>query len=125
MTLQPTDPSGPVQYETPFAAVPNTPDIVMYEINERAFSSTGNFAGILPRLDSIKALGVNVLWLMPIHPIGVTKTVNSPYCVADYQKVNPEYGTLEDLRKLVREAHNRKMAVVLDWVANHTSWDNP
>jgi glycosidase len=125
MTIQPTDPSGPVQYETPFAAVPNTPDIVMYEINERAFSPTGNFAGILPRLDSIKALGVNVLWLMPIHPIGVTKTVNSPYCVADYQKVNPEYGTLEDLRKLVREAHNRKMAVVLDWVANHTSWDNP
>lgn len=113
------------QYETPFAEVPNTSDIVMYEINERAFSTSGTLAGILPRLDSIKALSVNVIWLMPIHPIGVINTVNSPYCVKDYMEVNPEYGTLEDLRTLVREAHKRKMAVILDWAANHTSWDNP
>lgn len=124
-TPQTPDSTGPVQYETPFKEVPNTSDIVLYEINERAFSTSGNLAGILPRLDSIQALGVNVIWLMPIHPIGLIKTVNSPYCIQNYQEVNPEYGTLEDLRTLVREAHKRKMAVILDWVANHTSWDNP
>lgn len=122
MIVVPTD---PVQYETPFAEVPATSDIVMYEINERAFSTSGTFSGILPRLDSIKALGVNVIWLMPIHPIGVTNSVNSPYCVTNFKEVNPEYGNLENLRTLIREAHNRKMAVILDWVANHTSWDNP
>ncbi|MFZ4706727.1 MAG: alpha-amylase family glycosyl hydrolase [Bacteroidales bacterium] len=120
-----TDSTLVPQYETPFAEVPEISDVVMYEINERAFSTTGTFAGILPRLDSIKALSVNVIWLMPIHPIGVLNTVNSPYCVKNYLKVNPDYGTLEDLRTLVREAHKRKMAVILDWAANHTSWDNP
>lgn len=118
-------PGDPEQYETPFAEIPSTADQVLYEINERAFSATGDFAGILPRLDSIKALGVNVIWLMPIHPIGQIKTVNSPYCIKNYLEVNPEYGNLEDLRTLVREAHARKMAVILDWAANHTSWDNP
>jgi glycosidase len=114
----------PPQYETPFADIPATSDIIMYEINERAFSSSGTFAGILPRLDSIKDLGVNVIWLMPIFPIGVLKSINSPYCVKNYREVNSEYGNLEDLRTLVREAHTRKMAIILDWVANHTSWDN-
>lgn len=115
----------PDQYETPFQNVPAAADIVMYEINQRAFSVQGNLTGILPRLDSIKDLGVNVIWLMPIHPIGAVNSVNSPYSVKNYLEVNPEYGTLEDLRTLVREAHKRNMAVILDWVANHTSWDNP
>jgi glycosidase len=114
----------PSQYGTPFSEVPETPDIVMYEINERAFSATGDFAGITERLDSIEALGVNVIWLMPVHPIGEVNSVNSPYCVKDYYGVNPEYGSLSDLRELVQEAHDRGMAVILDWVANHTSWDN-
>lgn len=113
------------QYETPFADIPATNELVVYEINQRAFSQQGTLAGILPRLDSIKALGVNLIWLMPIHPIGTTNSVNSPYCVANYLQVNPEFGNLENLRTLVREAHKRKMAVILDWVANHTSWDNP
>lgn len=124
VTQQNTVIPDPPQYETPYADVPATSDIIMYEINERAFSVTGNIAGIMPRLDSIKDLGVNVIWLMPIYPIGVIKSINSPYCVKNYREVNPEYGNLEDLRTLVREAHNRKMAVILDWVANHTSWDN-
>ncbi|MEI7499261.1 MAG: alpha-amylase family glycosyl hydrolase [Bacteroidota bacterium] len=118
-------PADPLQYETPFAEVPVTSSVIMYEINERCFSISGDFKGILPRLDSIKALGVNVIWLMPVHPIGVIKTVNSPYCIKNYKEVNTEYGTLEDLRSLVREAHSRKIAVIIDWVANHTSWDNP
>jgi glycosidase len=118
-------PPDTTQNETPFANVPDISDVTMYEINERAFSVSGTLAGILPRLDSIKALGVNVIWLMPVHPIGVIKTVNSPYCIRNYEEVNPEYGTLEDLKKLVKEAHTRNMAVILDWAANHTSWDNP
>ena len=119
-----TPPVVVVPVVTPFE-VPNISDIVMYEINERAFSTSGNFAGILPRLDSIKALGVNVIWLMPIHPIGIIKTVNSPYCIKDFEAVSPEYGTLEEFKNLVAEAHKRKIAVILDWVANHTAWDNP
>ncbi|MGA3013371.1 MAG: alpha-amylase family glycosyl hydrolase [Bacteroidales bacterium] len=114
----------PPQYETPFANIPLTSDITMYEINERAFSQSGDFPGIISRLDSIKDLGINVIWLMPIHPIGVLKSINSPYCVRNYREVNPEYGNLASLRNLVREAHNRNIAVILDWVANHTSWDN-
>ena len=93
----------------------------MYEVNERAFSTSGNLQGVINRLDSIKALGVNVIWLMPIHPIGTINSVNSPYCVKNYFEVNPEFGTLADLRKLVEEAHNRNMAVIIDWVANHTA----
>jgi glycosidase len=121
---EPSD-SDTLQNDEPFSEVPDTPDIIMYEINERAFSISGDFAGITDRLDSISALGVNVIWLMPVHPIGEINSVNSPYCVKDYEDINPEYGDLEDLQYLVREAHNKGMAVILDWVANHTSWDNP
>ncbi|MDP2161218.1 MAG: alpha-amylase family glycosyl hydrolase [Flavobacterium sp.] len=119
------NPIGYVQYGTPFANMPATDDIVMYEVNIRAFSANGNLQGVTSRLDEIKALGVNVIWLMPIHPVGILNGINSPYCVKDYKGVGSEYGTLEDVRTLTTEAHNRGMAVILDWVANHTSWDNP
>ncbi len=123
-TPKPSGSNDTTHYDDPFSDVPNTSDIIMYEINERAFSASGDFAGISERLDSIRTLGVNVIWLMPIHPIGEINSVNSPYCIKDYKDVNPEYGDMEDLQNLVREAHNRDMAVILDWVANHTSWDN-
>ena len=113
------------QYGTPFQEVPAPEDAVVYQVNLRAFSAEGNFAGVMARLDAIKALGVNTLYLLPIYPVGAVKTVNSPYCVRDYKSVNSEFGTLEDLRTLVEEAHKRKMAVLFDWVANHTAWDNP
>jgi glycosidase len=116
--------STPAQYGTPFANVPNRQDATIYQVNIRAFSQSGNFAGVTARLDSIKALGVNVLYLMPIYPVGTVKSVNSPYCVKDYKAINPEFGTLTDLRTLVDGAHSRNMSVILDWVANHTSWDN-
>jgi glycosidase len=117
---------GPlVQYGAPFAAVPNRQDAVIYQVNMRAFSSSSDFQGVIARLDSIKALGVNVLYLMPIFPVGTINSVNSPYCVKDYKAVNGEFGTLTDLRALVDGAHSRNMSVILDWVANHTSWDNP
>ncbi|QCR22791.1 alpha-amylase family glycosyl hydrolase [Pontibacter sp. SGAir0037] len=108
----------------PFQKVPDPRDAVIYQINIRAFSTDGNFKGVIPRLDSIKALGVNVIYLMPIYPIGKLKSVNSPYCISDYRAINSEFGELEDLRKLVEEAHQREMAVILDWVANHTSYDH-
>lgn len=113
------------QYGDPFQEVPEIEDVIMYEVNLRAFSSAGDLQGVIDRIDSIAEFGVNVLWLMPIYPIGIEKGINSPYCVRDYKAVSEEYGTLDDLRDLTDAAHARGMAVILDWVANHTSWDNP
>lgn len=115
----------PPQYGTPFAGVPDPRDAAIYQVNIRAFSEGGNFQGVTRRLDQIAALGVNVLYLMPHTPVGILKGVNSPYCVRDYKAVNAEFGNLDDLRTLVSEAHKRGMAVLLDWVANHTAWDHP
>ena len=120
----PPDPDVYEQYGTPFQDIPSLDEMAMYEINLRAFSTAGNLAGVRARLDDIKALGINVIWLMPIHPIGTIKSVNSPYSVKDYKAVSPEYGTLNDLRALTDEAHAKGMAVMMDWIANHTSWDN-
>lgn len=131
VVTNPTNPTDtykdPAAYGTPFAGVPATKDIVMYEVNLRSFSADHSFKGVQARLDSIKALGVNVIWLMPIYPVGQLKSaggLGSPYSVKDYNGVNAEFGTLADLRALVDAAHTRNMAVVLDWVADHTSWDN-
>lgn len=120
-------PSGPsYQYSgTPFADVPAIEDIVLYEVNMRAFSASGDLQGVISRLNNIEELGVNVIWLMPIYPVGEVNTVNSPYCVKDYQSVASEYGDLEDLKELTTKAHAKGIAVILDWVANHTAWDHP
>jgi len=102
-------------------------DGVIYEIYPRAFSQKGDFNAITARLDDLKDLGVTILWLMPIHPIGQEKkkgTIGSPYAVRDYYAINPDYGTLDDLKRLVREAHARRLKVIIDIVANHTSWDS-
>lgn len=119
----PTGYTDPEPYGTPFAGLPATEDLVLYEVNLRSFPG-GDLNGVISRLDAIAELGVNVLWLMPIHPIGETNSVNSPYSVDDYKAIAAEYGNLDDLRLLVEEAHSRGMAVLLDWVANHTSWDH-
>jgi glycosidase len=113
-----------VQFGTPFNNTPATEDIILYEVNLRAFSPSGTIAAVTAKLDHIENLGVNVIWLMPIHPDGQINSVNSPYSVKDYKAVSPEYGTLEDLREFTEEAHSRGIAVIMDWVANHTSWDN-
>jgi cyclomaltodextrinase len=100
---------------------------VVYEIFPRNFSATGNFNGITARLDELKDLGVTVLWLMPIHPVGQKMkkgTLGSPYAVRDFYAVNPEYGSTNDFKRLVSEAHARGMKVIIDVVANHTAWDN-
>lgn len=109
-------------------AVPAPFDVVMYEVNLRAFSEAGDLNGVTARLDDIQSLGVNTLWLMPIHPIGVVNRVGamgSPYSVRDYGVVSSEYGTEADLIALVDAAHERGMYVMMDWVANHTAWDHP
>ena len=114
----------PKQYDIPFDNVPSTANIVMYEVNLWAFSQQSNLDGVKARLDNLKELGVNVVWLMPIYEIGTLKGIGSPYAIKNYKKINPSFGSLENLRSLVKEAHARDMAVILDWVANHTSWDN-
>lgn len=102
-------------------------DAVVYEIFPRAFSATGDFDGVTAQLDRLKSLGVTVIWLMPIHPVGKEKskgTLGSPYAVRDYDGINPEYGTAQDLKELVAAAHKRDIKVFIDVVANHTSWDS-
>ncbi len=120
---------GPLFPEEPKAVfeLPATEEVVMYEVNLRAFSQAGDLAGVTARLDDIKRLGVNVLWLMPIFPVGQERSaggLGSPYAVRDYQAVGTEYGNLADLKQLIDGAHARGMGVVLDWVANHTAWDH-
>ncbi len=118
----------PEEFAAPFQGVPALKNMVFYEVNMRAYSQAGDFKGVQARLDEIKALGVNVIWLMPIHPVGIVKSaggLGSPYSVRNFTGVNAEFGNLADLQNLVKEAHNREIAVVIDWVANHTSWDNP
>lgn len=103
-------------------------DAVIYQINTRQFTPEGTFAAAQAQLPRLKALGVDVLWLMPIHPIGVEHRkgpLGSPYSVRDYFGVNPEFGTEADLRAFVAAAHAQGMKVILDWVPNHTAWDNP
>jgi glycosidase len=115
---------NPIQYGSPFFGVPDARDAVIYQVNMRSFSTGRNFQGVTARLDSIKSLGVSVIYLMPIYPVGTMESVNSPYCVKDYKAINAEFGTLTDLRALIDGAHSRGMSVILDWVANHTAWDN-
>ena len=102
-------------------------DAVIYEIFPRQYSQKGDFNSIKSDLDRLKNLGVTVLWLMPVHPVGKLKakgTVGSPYAVRDYYAINPDYGTADDLKRLINEAHKRGLKVIIDIVANHTSWDS-
>lgn len=103
-------------------------DAVIYQINTRQFTPEGTFNAAQSHLPRLKELGVDILWLMPIHPIGEVNrkgTLGSPYAVKDYFGVNPEFGTEADFRAFVDAAHAHGFKVILDWVANHTAWDNP
>lgn len=102
-------------------------DAVIYQINTRQYSEVGTFRAVEDDLARIKSLGVDILWFMPIHPIGEAKrkgSMGSPYAVKDFQAVNPDLGTLDDFKSLVDAAHAQGMKVIIDWVANHTAWDN-
>ncbi len=103
-------------------------DAVIYQINTRQFTPEGTFNAAAEQLPRLKALGVDILWLMPIHPIGEQNrkgSLGSPYAVKDYFGVNPEFGTEADFRAFIDAAHAQGFHVILDWVANHTAWDNP
>ncbi|MFH1010090.1 MAG: alpha-amylase family glycosyl hydrolase [bacterium] len=100
----------------------------IYEVNLRQYTPEGTFKAFERHLPRLKDLGVGILWLMPIHPIGEENrkgSLGSYYSVKDYFAVNPEYGTMEDFESLVGHIHESGMYVILDWVANHTAWDNP
>lgn len=99
----------------------------IYQLNTRQFSEEGTFKAAQTQLPRLKDLGVDIIWFMPIHAIGEKNrkgNLGSPYAVKDYYSVNPEFGTLQDLKDFVNEAHKLGMYVILDWVANHTAWDN-
>lgn len=100
---------------------------VMYQIFVRNFSEEGTFAAVKEQLGRIKALGVDIIWFMPIHPIGKEKrkgSLGSPYAISDYRAVNPEFGTLDDFRELVEAIHAHGMRCIIDVVYNHTSPDS-
>lgn len=100
---------------------------VIYEVNVRQYSPTGTFTAFTQDIPKIKKLGVKILWFMPIHPIGVKNRkegLGSYYSIKDYRGINPEFGSLEDYKKLVQTAHENGMYVIMDWVPNHTAWDH-
>ncbi len=99
----------------------------IYEVNIRQYTPEGTFKAFEKHLPEIQKLGVKILWLMPINPIGELNRkgkLGSYYSVRDYEKVNPEFGNVNDLKHLVSAAHKLNMYVIIDWVANHSSWDN-
>lgn len=111
-------------------AVVNPPEwsenATIYEVNIRQFSPEGTFEAFTDDIPRLKEMGVEILWLMPIHPIGEENRkgeLGSYYSIVDYTKVNPNFGTKEDLKNLVDRAHEHDMKVIIDWVANHTAWD--
>lgn len=100
----------------------------IYEVNIRQFSPEGTFKAFSEQIPRLKKMGIDILWLMPINPIGEKNRkgkLGSYYSVRDYKGINPEFGTFDDFKKLVKQAHEQGMKVIIDWVANHTAWDNP
>lgn len=112
----PANPSEPV-------AVKEASSDIIYEVNPRFYGTSGCLAAVSADLDRIASTGANILWVMPINEPGVENAIGSPYCVKDFKAVNPNYGTLDDVKALVNNAHAKGMKVLFDWVANHTSWD--
>ena len=120
-----------VMAQTPAPTTVNHPDWsrqgVIYEVNVRQFTPEGTFEAMLPHIDRLKDLGVDILWFMPIHPISQEQRkgkLGSYYAVADYKGTNPEFGSIDDFRKVVKAAHDAGMKVIIDWVPNHSGCDN-
>ena len=100
----------------------------IYELNTRQFTAEGTFTAATKQLPRLKELGVGIIWLMPVHEIGTKNRkggLGSPYAVKDYYSVNPDLGDLDSLKQFIAAAHELGLYVILDWVANHTAWDNP
>ena len=96
---------------------------VIYQLNVGAFTPEGTVKAAHEQLGRLDTLGIDILWLMPVYPRGAT--MHSPYASMDFQAVNPDYGTVADLKAFVAAAHERGMKVWLDWVPNHVAVENP
>ncbi len=99
----------------------------IYEVNIRQYTKEGTLKAFVPHINRLKNMGVSIVWLMPIFPVGQVNrkgTLGSAYSIRDYKTVNPDYGTIDDLKIVVDQIHKAGMHVVLDWVANHTAWDH-
>lgn len=122
---------APVKKEPPqsFVVHPEwSRNATIYEVNIRQFTPEGTFNAFLEHIPRLKKMGVDILWLMPINPVGEKNRkgpLGSYYSISDYKGVNKEFGTLEDFKKIIDKAHQEGMKVIIDWVANHTSWDHP
>ena len=117
----------------------------MYEANTRHMSEDGSFKGLEDQLPRLKEMGIDIIWMMPIHPVSMKKRkatgdlsvediedpeerkkyLGSPYSVADYKDVNPDMGSMDDFKSLLAAAHAKDMKIIIDWVPNHTGWDHP
>ena len=120
------DPYKPAPY-VHFESAAWSRNASIYQINTRQFTAEGTFKAAQQQLPRLKELGVDILWLMPIHPVGQVNRkgkLGSPYAVRDYTAVNPELGTLDEFKHFIAAAHAQGMHVILDWVGNHTAWDN-
>lgn len=105
-----------------------TKNATIYEVNIRQYTPEGNFKAFEKHLPRLQKMGVDIIWLMPIHPIGKKNRkgkLGSYYSVKDFLGVNPEFGTMQDFKNLVNKIHEMKMHVIIDWVGNHSAWDNP
>ncbi|MBU1423024.1 MAG: alpha-glucosidase C-terminal domain-containing protein [Bacteroidetes bacterium] len=103
-------------------------DAVIYSAYLRSASPEGTFKGFEKRIPELKEMGVTVVWLLPIHPVGVKNRkgkLGSPYSVRDFYGINPEFGTMNDFKNLLNTVHKNSMKLIIDLVANHTAWDNP
>ena len=102
-------------------------NVSIYEVNTRQYTPEGTFKAFDRHIKELKDLGIGIVWFMPVNPIGEKNrkgSLGSYYSVKDYKAVNPEFGTLQDFKETVKEIHSMGMYVIIDWVANHTAWDN-
>ena len=117
----------PAQKETTVVHPNWSKDVSIYEVNIRQYTPEGTFKAFQKHLPELKKMGIGIIWIMPINPIGQKNrkgSLGSYYSVEDYKAINPEFGNLNDFKNLVTEIHREGMHVIIDWVANHTSWDN-
>jgi len=118
--------------ETSTYEKPRVPDwhknAVIYEVNLRHFTTENTFKSFEAHIPRLKEMGIDILWFMPINPVSVKNRkgeLGSPYSIGDYYKTNPEFGTMEDFKHMVQAIHDAGMYIIIDWVPNHTGWDNP
>lgn len=124
--------TGCTSYEIDMPANPAEPTVgnevstnVIYQANPRFFGERECLKALTAQLPRISEMGCDIVWIMPVFTPGEQNSIGSPYCIRDFKSVNPRYGTMADLKELVNSAHSKGIKVMLDWVANHTSWDHP